>query len=276
VKAALERGARAVVVAHLYGLPTDLAELNRLAAAAGAIVIEDAAQAAGASVRGRPAGSQASVSVLSFGRGKGLTGGNGGALLAMDEQGERLLDRIKQRNHLGTARRGWRELAAVSAQWLLQRPGLYGIPSALPFLHLGETIYRTPQPVRAPASVVCPLISASWTAADREVRVRRRNAERLLAALQWQLAFQMISIPETVHPGYLRLPVLASPVAARAKALCDLERFGSRCLNNGGDQAFPGSRFLATRLCTLPTHGGLNERDLSALEQWIRMVETRR
>jgi len=74
VRAALGDGAAAVVVAHLYGCPADLAEVNRLAAEAGAVVIEDAAQAAGATVNHRPAGTQASLAVLSFGRGKGWTG----------------------------------------------------------------------------------------------------------------------------------------------------------------------------------------------------------
>ena len=47
VEAALRRGATAVVVAHLYGCPVDLTTVKRLAVAAGAVVIEDAAQAFG-------------------------------------------------------------------------------------------------------------------------------------------------------------------------------------------------------------------------------------
>ena len=48
----------------------------------GLAVVEDAAQGLGATWRGRPLGSFGDVSVLSFGRGKGWTGGVGGALLA--------------------------------------------------------------------------------------------------------------------------------------------------------------------------------------------------
>src|SRR2546430_17514940 len=63
------------------------------------------------------------------------------------------------------------------------------------------------------------------------------------------------------QPGYLRLPVLASPGVRRAaanamakrlgvapgypKALCDLEPLSARCLNR--DAGFPGSRLLAAR-----------------------------
>ncbi len=284
VSAALRRGAAAVVVAHLYGCPVDLTEVNRLASAAGAVVIEDAAQAAGATLGGRPAGSLASLAVLSFGRGKGLTGGSGGALLAHDDLGARILERVRRDSALEHGRRGWSELVAITAQWLLQRPSLYAIPAALPGLRLGQTVYREPRHMRAPAAVSCPVIAASWSLADQEVEVRRRNAQRLLVALQRHPAFQTISTPAGACPGYLRLPVLAPAGARRAvdapgvrsmgvmpgypQALCDLTPFAMRCLNREG--AFAGSRLLAAWLCTLPTHGRLGAGDLVELEQWIR------
>lgn len=280
----LRRGAAAVVVAHLYGCPVDLGPVSRLAAEAGAVVIEDAAQAAGATLDGRPAGTQGSLAILSFGRGKGLTGGGGGALLAQDEAGERILGRV--RGLLGAPRRGWRELLAATGQMLLERPTVYALPAALPFLHLGQTIYRDPRPLRAPTRGACPVIARTWTLAEQELDVRRRNAARLLVELRRQPGFETIRTPPRAQPGYLRLPVLTSPVARRSavidpvrwlgvapgypKALNALERFASRCLNR--DAAFPGGRVLAGRLCTLPTHSRLGGRDLARLEEWIRAV----
>jgi len=284
VQATLHQGAAAIIVMHFYGCPVDLAPVKGLAAEAGAVVIEDAAQAAGAIVNGRPAGVAGSLAVLSFGRGKGLTGGGGGALLANDDAGQRILARV--RGLLGEPRRGWPELLAVAAQLLLERPNLYALPAALPFLRLGQTIYREPRPLRSPASVSCPVIAATWTLAEQEVDVRRRNAERLLVEVHRQPGFETITTPGHARPGYLRLPVLASPGVRRAadgtvarrlgimpgypKALCDLEPLAPRCRNRGG--AFPGSRLLAARLCTLPTHGGLGIRDIERLGQWIRAV----
>jgi len=284
LQATLRRGAAAIVVVHLYGCPVDVVEVNRLAAETGAIVIEDAAQAAGATVNDRSAGTQGSLAVLSFGRGKGLTGGSGGALLAHDAAGERALERV--RGLLGEARRAWPELLAITAQLLLERPSLYALPAALPFLRIGQTIYREPRPLRAPTRGSCPVVAATWTLAEREAEVRRRNAERLLVALQREPGFETVRLPDRARPGYLRLPVLTSPAVRRAagdpaarrlgvmpgypKALCDLERFAPRCLNR--DAAYPGGRMLAARLCTLPTHGRLDARDLARLEQWIRAV----
>jgi hypothetical protein len=192
----------------------------------------------------------------------------------------------RARGLLGEPRRGWPELLAITAQLLLDRPALYALPAALPFLRLGETIYREPRPLRAPATVSCPVVAATWTLAEREVDVRRRNAERLLVQLRRQPGFTTIRTPAHTQPGYLRLPVLGStgvrrsaaePAARRLgvmpgypTALSDLERFRPRCVNR--DAAFPGSRLLAARLCTLPTHSRLAPHDLARLEQWIRTL----
>ncbi len=286
IDAALRHGAAAIVVVHFYGCPVDLGLVNRLTATwgGGAVVIEDAAQALGSTLNNRPAGSQSSLAVLSFGRGKGLTGGSGGALLAHDAAGQRILERAQ--GLLGEARRGWPELLSITAQFLLERPSVYALPAALPFLHLGETIYRTPRVLRRPTSASCPVVAATWRLAEREVEVRRRNAERLLVELRWQPGFEVITTPPHARPGYLRLPVLASLAARRSaaepaarrlgvmggypKVLCDLERFSPQCLNRDG--AFPGSRLLAARLCTLPTHGQLRIRDFERLALWIRAV----
>ena len=287
LQAALRRGPAVVVAVHLYGCPVDLAEVHRLAAAAGAIVIEDAAQAAGAALGARPVGTQGSLAVLSFGRGKGLTGGSGGALLAYDEDGVRALEHV--RGVLREPARGWRDLCALTAQLFLLRPNLYRLPVAIPGLRLGQTIYQVPRPLRGATAVSCGVVAATWGLAERELATRRRHATSLLRALGRQRALQTIQTPQAARPGYLRLPVLASPEArqlavegrARAlgvmpsypKTLCDLEGFAARCVNRG--DAFPGSRLLAARLCTLPTHSRLGIADLKRLEQWIDLVGRR-
>jgi dTDP-4-amino-4,6-dideoxygalactose transaminase len=56
-------------------------EVMTVAAAHGLHIIEDAAQAAGATVQGRPAGTWGDVGILSFGGSKLLSAGRGGAIL---------------------------------------------------------------------------------------------------------------------------------------------------------------------------------------------------
>src|SRR5438128_1878022 len=130
----------------------------------------------------------------------GLRGVDGGAVSAPRP---RIVERV--RGVLGQPRRGWPDLVAITAQWLLQRSHLYPLPAALPFLRLGETIYREPRPLRRPTRVSCPVVAATWTLAAREVDVRQRNAERLLVELRRQPGFETIRTPGHARPGYLRL-----------------------------------------------------------------------
>ncbi len=74
----------AVIPCHLYGLPASMREIVQWAHARGAFVIEDAALAVGAVVEGQPAGSWGDLSLFSFGTGKIIDCGNGGAALTDD------------------------------------------------------------------------------------------------------------------------------------------------------------------------------------------------
>ncbi len=78
---ALTPATKAVLVSHLHGGLVPMREVLAVTDAHGVPVIEDAAQAPGATVQGRPAGAWGAVSVLSFGGSKLLSAGRGGALL---------------------------------------------------------------------------------------------------------------------------------------------------------------------------------------------------
>lgn len=85
---AVGRRTKALIVPHAFGLPADLAELCDL----GPPVIEDCAQALGATYRGRPAGSLGDICVLSFYATKVLATGEGGMVLARRRQ---LIERVR-------------------------------------------------------------------------------------------------------------------------------------------------------------------------------------
>lgn len=74
-------GAQAVVVTHLYGRIADMPEIMRVAAQHGVPVLEDCAQAHGAKLNGKPAGSWGQASAFSFYPTKNLGAlGDGGAI----------------------------------------------------------------------------------------------------------------------------------------------------------------------------------------------------
>lgn len=72
---------------HLFGNPAPMGELRELARAHGLRLLEDAAQAAGATLAGRRAGSLGDAAAFSFFPSKNLGGfGDGGAILSDDDE----------------------------------------------------------------------------------------------------------------------------------------------------------------------------------------------
>lgn len=85
VRAALTNRTAAVMAVHLYGQTVDMTDLASVADRAGIALIEDAAQAHGATWNGRPAGSLGAAAAFSFYPGKNLGAfGDGGAVTTSD------------------------------------------------------------------------------------------------------------------------------------------------------------------------------------------------
>jgi dTDP-4-amino-4,6-dideoxygalactose transaminase len=100
---------KAILPVHLYGQPADVVPLLEIGSRYGIPVIEDAAQAHGASYRGRPAGSWGLLGCFSFYPGKNLgAAGEGGAVVTNDEA---IADRLRAlRDHAQSQRYHHEEL----------------------------------------------------------------------------------------------------------------------------------------------------------------------
>ncbi len=93
VDAAVSARTAAVVAVHLFGQVADVDRLSRVAARHGVALLEDAAQAHGATFRGRRAGGFGTAATFSFYPGKNLGAlGDGGAVVSDDAA---LLGRIR-------------------------------------------------------------------------------------------------------------------------------------------------------------------------------------
>lgn len=85
IEAVLTKKTKAAIVVHLAGWPCEMAEIMDLAGKHGFAVIEDCAQAHGASIDGRPVGSFGDAAAFSFCTDKIIsTGGEGGMTVIKD------------------------------------------------------------------------------------------------------------------------------------------------------------------------------------------------
>ncbi len=253
----LERTA-AVVVCNLYGVPEPVAPVHALAAAAGAAVVDDAAQSLAAGAGDGPVGGRGDVALLSFARGKPLSGLGGGALVwrAAGASAE-----------VPPAPARWGALLRALAANAALSPRVFGWLAAVPALHVGATIYDPvfPRGPIAPASLALAAAGVADVAA-----AAARRAERALALAE-RVAAESRFEPLVAAPGergvYPRLAVRAPNAGARVRALEALASFGaSPSYPDALDRVTPlaphlverrscaGARALAARILTLPTH----------------------
>jgi len=274
---ALSAGADALVLVHQYGIPVDIDRARALADACGAVVIEDAAQGAGGWWRHRRLGARGDLGILSFGRGKGMTAGGGGALLAAGPRGRELIERT--RPHVAAGGRGAGTVARLVAQALLSHPMLYGVPARLPWLALGDTPYHDPWSPCSIDGAQAGVLEVAAALADDEATTRRRVAESLRAELHQAPAVALVQSPsgDGTLPGWLRFPVILDD-ARRAKALSSSFRHLGVARGypmplpelpvlraTASSAQWPGAARLASQLVTLPTHRWVTARDLTHL-----------
>ena len=278
----LRAGARVAVIAPLYGVPVDWDLLATIAAPYGALLIEDAAQGHGARWKGRRLGSIGDLAVLSFGRGKGWTGGAGGALL-VNADDDSFAGELRGPGVVSEAK----SAMTLAAQWALGRPAVYGIPYSLPFLHLGDTVYRAPGPVRSMSRTAAAMVLATAALAEQEAMIRQANAKALVKSIAGISRVRNVRIGRESIPGYLRLPVrlpkgmasfsstgeaLKLGIAPSYPAvLADLPQLAVK--RDGARKSFTGARTLVDELVTLPTHSLLTASDIAAIAETVRRAE---
>jgi dTDP-4-amino-4,6-dideoxygalactose transaminase len=103
IEAAVTPATRALLPVHLFGRPVDMERINAIALHHGLRVIEDCAQATGASWAGRPVGSWGDAGCFSFFPTKNLgAAGDGGAVVCRDSS---LAQRIRELAVHGMPRR---------------------------------------------------------------------------------------------------------------------------------------------------------------------------
>jgi dTDP-4-amino-4,6-dideoxygalactose transaminase len=113
VEAAITERTVGIMPVHLYGHPAKMEAFERLAETHGLRLFEDAAQAHGASLHGRPVGSFGQFAMFSLYPTKNMTSGEGGMVSVADAETER---RLRLYRNQGMERQYHNELVGFNAR----------------------------------------------------------------------------------------------------------------------------------------------------------------
>jgi dTDP-4-amino-4,6-dideoxygalactose transaminase len=117
----------AVIATHLGGFPANLEPIMRIASERNAFVIEDSAQSLGARWHGKRVGTMADIGFFSLAFGKGLTLGEGGILVAREQD---MFARLRETSQSIVRSNPLEDLIrslSLVGYWLLYRPELLSL-----------------------------------------------------------------------------------------------------------------------------------------------------
>lgn len=239
---------------HLYGQPVDVAGFEAIARAHGLSVVEDAAQAVGATVGGRPVGGSG-LGCFSLYATKNISTGEGGVITTNDD---RLADRLRLLRNQGMRQRYQYEIAGNNYR-LTDLAAAVGLPQLARIEEITARRQANAAVLReglagVPGLLVPPECPAGRTHVYHQFTVRitpeaRLGRDRFVEALAAEGVGSGIYYPRLVfdydcyrgHPGVVADPV---PHAAR----------------------------IASEVVSLPVHPFLSAEDLSTIVSAVRRV----
>lgn len=249
VEAAITPRTRAIIVVHLYGLMADMDPLVDIAARHGLVIIEDAAQAVGATYCGRRAGAFGPA-MFSLYATKNVTSGEGGMATTDDDD---LADRLRlYRNH--------------------------GMRVRYEHESLGTNL----KPTDLAAAIGLVQLSEN----DERSMRRRENARRLSEGLHDYITPTVPEGREHVwHQYTMRFPVGRDAVAdgLQERGVGTLiyypipihrQRYIQQLFPGVADQPLPVTDILASEVLSIPVRADLSESEIEHIIEAVRDVAT--
>lgn len=290
MKKNLTRRTLAVLACPLFGYPFDTAPGAAMCREHGIPLVDDAAQAMGGEVQGRAAGRLGDVGVFSLSRGKPMTAVDGGILLTDDESLARTIEEVASEVVNVPGALAAFPSAKALALFLLRHPWLFRLPSSLPWLRLGESVFDPYFPRGAFSSFQAGLALYALSRLDKTNAARAGKASLYYGGLDGVEAVATVRPEKETKPVYLRFPVLPGKGDASPREFLGggsgqiARRLGiSRGFPLPVDQIpevrpyleppvreYPGARRLAEHLVTLPTHDHVTAGDCAAVLDFIR------
>lgn len=274
----------AVIPVHLYGLAQDVRYLLEAGKEYGFFVVEDAAQAYGATFQGRMVGTRGHAGLYSLGRGKVLPAGHGGVIVAKEEVASaigRAFSEVQAGHTHRHKRRDVGALARLLAYGLATHPAGWWFVARSPLNPAGEGMDATTLPpirIRGLSAVRAAIASSFLERLDQDRAIRLRHAQQLTAQLD---GCGSVLLPAALADGgsvFLRFPMIVDSSERAARLFDQLHRAGigaSRSYRRALSDLFagaidtmghyPGAERLAKCLITLPTHAYLKEGDVERM-----------
>jgi len=277
----------AVIPVHNYGLVCNMKEIQKIALEKGAYVVEDAAQAAGAQLENRKVGTIGDIGILSLGRGKNICALGGGVILTDKEPLAALIDEVLDLYPRESFFRECSSMLTGVALSLFLHPERYAVPARLPFLNLGANVFDPDFRIARLSNVNAEVGRRAFLSLDPYNEIRIRNARLLNHDL---CRNESLRIPKPFVAGqsvYLRFPILFRKEETRRRVFRGLSRrrLGASCshptpLNEipaftkylCAENDYPGAKFVADRILTLPTHPYVNEYDIQKIVSRINRI----
>ena len=103
IEAAITEKTRAIMPVHIFGMPSDMPKIMEIAEKHDLLVLEDACQAHGGKISGKPVGSWGHAAAFSFYATKNIMTGEGGMITTNDEE---LYDRMLMIKNHGRGKQG--------------------------------------------------------------------------------------------------------------------------------------------------------------------------
>jgi len=235
-----------VMPVHLYGLPADMDAIQAAAEKRGLFVLEDAAQAIGATYKGRRVGSIGDAACFSLYATKNITTGEGGMITTNNPT---VAERLRILRHQGQAAQYEYVEVGTNAR-MTEIQGAIGIEQLRRLRGLnakrGQNARRLTAGLRSLPSVIVPSVPADMTHVWHQYTVRVPPAARvqLRAFLSRKGIDTGVYYPQALH----ELPIFGAYKAAR----------------------LPQSELAARSVLSLPVHPGVTGLDCDRVTGAIR------
>lgn len=244
-----------VIAVDTVGLPADYEELRAITDRHGLFLVEDAACAVGATYRGRPAGTLAPVACLSFHGRKGVTSGEGGALLTTDPA---LAADVKL-------------LSSFGIEPIFDQARVVGLP--IPeFTRIGYN-YKI-------SDIAAGILLVQLTRVEELLAGRNAVAARYAELLGDDELLTLPHVPADRTHAWQSYQVVVDPGVDRAQVAKDLRGQGIGCGHGtwachvqpvyDANQTCPTSADLFDRTLAIPMYAGLTDNEVEQVADALR------